>query len=60
MHHIAEPLSCQGFYVTRLAARRVIRAAIIVALTFASLALGIGVLLLGIFDFLGVVTWGIR
>jgi hypothetical protein len=55
-----EPLAIEGFYYTRLAARRLIRSAGWVALIAASAALGSAVIVLGVADFLlvyGGVSW---
>ena len=60
MLHIAEPLSCQGFYATRIAARRVMRGLIALAIVAASLIVGTAVLALAALDFVGVVTWGMQ
>ena len=54
-----DPLTTQGFYATRLLARRLIRYAILLFLIAAGLWLAGIVMLLAVFDAF-VVSWGVR
>ena len=56
--HIAAPLSCQGFYATRIIARRIVHALMIGAAVASCAALGTIVAALALLDFVGAVTWG--
>jgi ABC-type dipeptide/oligopeptide/nickel transport system permease subunit len=57
---LQSPLSCQGFYATRIAMRRIGRSLMVAAITAFCVGLGAVVSAMAVLDFLGAVTWGLR
>ena len=55
---MSEPLCIEGFYATRMLARRAARFALVLAMIAAAIVLGTAVAVLAVLDFVGVVTWG--
>ena len=57
---MSEPLCIEGFYATRMLARRAARFALFLAMIAAAIVLGTAVAVLAVLDFVGVVTWGMQ